>query len=83
MVLRIPRRAVVVGGIVLVVVGLFDALLFVVIFIRALLFLFLVVRLGVQEFVLDEPDVAEVSRSAARVELPRPKWMARRGAWMA
>jgi hypothetical protein len=37
-----------------------------------LLIVLVVVREGVHEFALEEPDVAEVTRSAARTELSHP-----------
>jgi hypothetical protein len=70
-----PRCIAIVEALVLVVTALLV--------VGSLLVIILVVCECFQEFAIEELDVVKVMRSAARVELPRPKWMARRGAWMA
>jgi hypothetical protein len=63
MVLRIPRSVAVIEALVLVVIALLVV-------VEILIVVLVVISEGVQEFSLEELDVDEVSRSAARVELP-------------
>jgi hypothetical protein len=71
-VLRIPCRATVVEELTDVVASL-PVVVSLLVTARVVIGLVVIVREAAHEFLLEESDVTEVSRSAARVGLPRPE----------